>query len=213
MTSMTIGRLQKSTRAWIFRDRGKRPIARASIAPAALLKHRGRPSRRAAMTPGGVWFIGSNIAARSTPTQRYPPPTAESRRGVTCGSGQADCMPAWPGIGASRATADMGVPVHFPDRGLAARVLPQDVRAAGADGLPTRPAVGDRPTTDLGGPVHFPDRDLAAHRILPHDVGIPVVVEIARSDRFPARPEIGDRPPADLGVPAHFHDRGLPIRV
>src|ERR1700734_67629 len=74
MTSMTIGRLQKSTRAWIFRDRGKRPIARASIAPAALLKHRGRPSRRAAMTPGGVWLIGSNIAARSTPTQRYPLP-------------------------------------------------------------------------------------------------------------------------------------------
>src|ERR1700733_16272944 len=100
---------------------------------------------------------------------KVPTPNAELRRGVTCGSGQADCMPAWPGIGASRATADMGVPIHFPDRGLAAGVLPQDVRAAGADGLPTRPAVGDRPTTDLGGLVHFPDRALAAHPILTID--------------------------------------------
>src|SRR6202046_382935 len=99
-------------------------------------------------------------------------------------------MPARPRIWADRPTADPGIPVHVPDRGLAAGVLPQDVRAAGADGLPPRPGVGDRPTTDLGGPVHFPDRDLAAHRILPQDVGIPVVVEIARSDRFPARPRI-----------------------
>src|ERR1700733_14727679 len=101
-------------------------------------------------------------------------------------------MPAWPGIGASRATADPGGPVHFPDRDLAAaRVLKQDVgeavavEVAGSDCSPGRPRIEAlRPAADPRGPVHLPDRDLAGARVLKQDVGEAVAVEIAGSDRF-----------------------------
>ena len=39
-----------------------------------------------------------------------------------------------PGTGAHRPASDQGAPVHFPDRGLAARVLPQDAAGDGGEG-------------------------------------------------------------------------------
>src|SRR6202020_1238782 len=126
-------------------------------------------------------------------------------------------MPVRPGIGADRPGADPGVPVHIPDRDLAACVLKKDVgtTAACPDGMPTRPGNGaDRPTADPGIPVHFPDGDLARARVLPQDVGEAVLVEIARPDGFPSRPRIGGHgPAASPGGPVHLPDRGLTIGV
>ena len=82
-------------------------------------------------------------------------------------------MPTRPGIGADRPAADPGIPVHIPDRDLAAGVLKKDVGtpAACPDGMPTRPGNGaDSPAADPGVPMHFPDRDLAAG-VLQKDVG------------------------------------------
>jgi hypothetical protein len=48
-----------------------------------------------------------------------------------CSSGEPDCVPTRPGIGADGPAADYFGPVHFPDGGLAGvRVLPQDVGMA-----------------------------------------------------------------------------------
>ncbi len=118
-----------------------------------------------------------------------------------------------PGIGADAAAADQFVPVHFPDRDLAAGgVLKQDIgmtvviEIAGSDRFPSRPGLGaDGPAADQGVPVHFPDRGLTTARVLKQDVGMAVVIEIAGSDRFPAWSRIGAHgPAADEFVPVHF---------
>ena len=74
-----------------------------------------------------------------------------------------------PGLGPTSSAADFVGPVHFPDRGLAVRVLPQDVgmavvvEVARSDCFPTRPRIGaDQSAADHVGPVHFPDRGLTA---------------------------------------------------
>jgi hypothetical protein len=71
--------------------------------------------------------------------------------GVTSG----DRSPTGPRIGANGAAADHVGPIHFPDHGLAARVLKKDVgmavavEVAGSDDAPTRPGIGaDRPAAD-----------------------------------------------------------------
>ena len=56
----------------------------------------------------------------------------------------SDRFPTRPRIGGNHSTADSVRPVHFPDRGLTVRVLPQDVgmavviEIAGSDRFPTR---------------------------------------------------------------------------
>src|SRR5271156_486044 len=63
---------------------------------------------------------------------------ADSARPVAaCESGQPHRSPRRPGIGADRPAARDRVSAHVPDRGLAARVLKQDVGAAiRSDGVP-----------------------------------------------------------------------------
>jgi hypothetical protein len=90
-----------------------------------------------------------------------------------------DRFPSRPRIGVHGPAADQAVPVHVPDRGLAAaRVLPQDVgmavvvEIAGSDLGPARPRIrAHRPAADQGVPVHVPDRGLAV-RVLPKDVAV-----------------------------------------
>ena len=71
-----------------------------------------------------------------------------------------------PGLAPTGPPPTIGGPVHFPDRDLAVRVLPQDVgiavvvEVARSDRFPIRPRIGG-PTdaaADLVGSVHFPDR-------------------------------------------------------
>ena len=60
----------------------------------------------------------------------------------------SDRFPTRPRIGAHHFTADYIRPVHFPDRGLTVRVLPEDVgmavvvEVACSDRFPTRPRIG-----------------------------------------------------------------------
>src|SRR6185437_14075151 len=132
-------------------------------------------------------------------------------------------MPARPRIGAHElaAAGDLARPVHFPDRRLAARVLPQDVgmavavEVAGSDRVPAWPRNGaHRPAADDVAPVHLPDRDLAGASVLPQDVRMAVAIEVAGSDRLPAWPWIGsDHSAADDAGPVHLPDRGLAVRV
>ena len=127
-------------------------------------------------------------------------------------SGQPDRMPARPGILANRSAADNAGPIHVPDRGLAARVLKKDVRAAvGSDRAPTRPGIGaKRAAANKMVPAHLPDRDLATPFVLKKDVGKTVVIEIARADGAPTRSRIGaHRPASDYMVPVHLPDRDL----
>ena len=57
--------------------------------------------------------------------------------------------PTRPRIRGNRSTADYVRPVHFPDRGLTVRVLPENVGktvavvVAGSDRFPTRPRIGE----------------------------------------------------------------------
>src|ERR1700722_8422528 len=60
----------------------------------------------------------------------HAPPHA--RKGPARPSGQPDRSPSWPGIRADGPAAGDRVPVHVPDRGLAAGVLQKDVGAPGA---------------------------------------------------------------------------------
>src|SRR5437762_2028000 len=81
--------------------------------------------------------------------------------------------------------------VHLPDRDVAARIPPQDVRfavaveIAGADDVPVsrigKP--GEAGTRNLRA-VHLPDRDVAAG-VPPQDVGFAVAVEIGGADDVP----------------------------
>ena len=54
-----------------------------------------------------------------------------------------------PGLGETGSTADFVRPVHFPNRGLTVRVLPENVgmavviEIAGSDRFPTRPRIGE----------------------------------------------------------------------
>jgi hypothetical protein len=85
-------------------------------------------------------------------SQRVNPVNALARNGRGGPLGQLHRSPVRPGAWASGPTADDGVPVHLPDRGLAARVLKENVGAvgAGSDRVPTRPGIGDRAPADQG---------------------------------------------------------------
>src|SRR6185437_6929880 len=91
----------------------------------------------------------------------------------------ADGVPAGPWIGGEdlAPAGDLGRPVHFPDRGLPAHVLPENVGMAVAvevgrsDRVPAGPGNGaHRPAADHVGPVHLPHRRLAVARVLEKDV-------------------------------------------
>src|SRR6185312_14212534 len=120
-------------------------------------------------------------------------------------------MPARPRIGAHElaAAGDLARPVHFPDRRLAARVLPQDVgmavtvEVAGSDRVPAWAWNGaHHPAADQVQPVHFPDHDLACARVLEEDVRVAVSIEVAGFDGVPAWPWIGsDHSAADDAGP------------
>ena len=99
---------------------------------------------------------------------------------------RSDRFPTRPGIGADHSTADPVRPVHFPDRGLTVRVLPQDVRMAivieiaGSDRFPTRPRIGgNHSTANSVRPVPFPNRGLTVS-VLPQNVGMTIAVEVGR---------------------------------
>ena len=106
--------------------------------------------------------------------------------------------------------------LHVPDRGLAARVLKQDVGAAvsfrwRAISAPDRGSQFGRPSVCF---VHLPDRDLAGVHVLKKNVGKTVAIKVASSDRFPIRPRIRvQETTAHQPVPVRLPDRDRAMLV
>jgi hypothetical protein len=78
------------------------------------------------------------------------------------------------------------------------------VSSTASSDVPGWVGVAEGAAGDHAAAVHLPDIDFAAV-VLPHDVGITIVLEIASPDRVPARPGFTETADAHTG-PGHFAD-------
>ena len=124
----------------------------------------------------------------------------------------SDLRPACPRIGADRSASDHTCPVHFPARGLAVRVLPQDVGKAVAIEVAVRDCrhaerrrilyIRGKLDCARGGPI-------GAEQILAHAI---VGVEFNRPVHGR---QVGRRRTPDAGIDVldHHRARGRPVRL